>query len=152
MLDYRHTRQKPAHARPLFSLRYGRLSQKIAVLLGIIAILIQGFGVQTHIHTWQASPYFHVVDIFAGSLPATLDRTAIAEITNTPHDEYPIDDGTANCPLCQEFAHFGQFIHGSAPFVGLPLLITVSVVVFAEIGVSLFAASHIWRGRAPPRE
>lgn len=153
MLENRRTRQIPPLAQPLFSSRYGRLSQQIAVLLGIIAILIQGFGVQTHIHPRQPPAHFHIADVVAGSVPVTdLDLTAIAETATALPGQYPTDDGTANCPLCQEFAHFGQFIHGSAALAGLPFLVAVSVVVFAEIGVSLFAVSHIWRGRAPPRE
>jgi hypothetical protein len=123
------------------------------VLLGIIAILIQVFGVQTHIHTRQPQADFRITDVIVGTvLVMNLDRTPIAEVTTTPQAKYPTDDGTANCPLCQEFAHFGKFIQGLNPLAGLPFLVSLCLVVFADIDVSPFVVSHSWQGRAPPRK
>jgi hypothetical protein len=34
----------------------------------------------------------------------------------------------------------------------LPILVASGVVVFNEMGASYFTASHIWRGRAPPKQ
>ena len=148
----RHTRRGASCARDLLRTRNGGLTHQIAVLLGVIAILIQGLGVQAHIHSQRTPAYFGVAYMPASARAITqLYGTQVVETRAAPQDKSPIDDGTANCPLCQEFSHFGQFIHGSFAVVGLPFLIAVGVVVFAEISISASAVSHIWRGRAPPK-
>ena len=39
----------------------------------------------------------------------------------------------------------------SAILATLPVTATVSFIIFAEAAPYIFAASHTWRGRAPPR-
>jgi hypothetical protein len=56
----------------------------------------------------------------------------------------------ANCPLCQSFAHAGQFVHGERACL-CTSLVNIHFIVLKDILPALFAVSHSWHGRAPPQ-
>ena len=62
----------------------------------------------------------------------------------------PLNDNPANCPICQQLIHAGQFV---APAWLAPLLL-VTVISRVEIEIDTRSAfdtvSHSWLGRGPP--
>ena len=121
----------------------------ILAFLGILAIALQSFVVQTHIHIPHASGSVQTVSLIALATGAVVD-TDSSDQTQAPRDKYPITEDPSNCPLCQAFAYSGQFVHSVSFIATLPFPVTVSFVVFREIAPTLFAASHNWQVRAPP--
>jgi len=99
----------------------------------LAAFTLQSFVVQTHIH-------------FA---PDALEHAA-AGTTHDGHDRYPPGDDPANCPICQEMLHTGQFITPFAQSL-LPPTFAVSTIAIVDSAFHFISApSHSWRGRAPP--
>ncbi len=102
-----------------------------AVLMALL-LMVQGYGVQTHIHQQAAG------------------QAKIALGGSQGHDKYPAGDDL-NCPLCQQLSHAGQFI---APNWALSFLRVLSVST-ADMASAVLphydAVSHSWRGRGPPR-
>jgi hypothetical protein len=121
-------------------------TQSLIILLGFLAVFIQAFVVQTHIHI----PPQSVSAAYETAKAVTAKITAHAAAPVAPRDKYPINEDPSNCPLCQEFAHSGQFVHSVAVLASLPFSVTVSIIVFRDIAPRIFAVSHAWRGRAPP--
>jgi hypothetical protein len=105
----------------------------------LVAFALQGYIVQTHIH-------------FSPEAAALLDADTGAHAANgtSHHDKYPPADDPANCPICQEILHSGQFITPSAQFL-LPPTFAVSTITLVDRALPhILAPSHSWRGRAPP--
>ena len=149
MTENRHVRRRLSSERPRTAVaRLPSLHQVAFILLALVALSVQSFVVQAHIHRAAgiAATSLATVANGATSLPAAL---ALGK-TQTPRDKYPVNEDPSNCPLCQEFAHSGQFVHSASVLATLPFPVTVSFVVFREIAPALFASSHNWRGRAPP--
>jgi hypothetical protein len=124
------------------------LRQVTIFLLALMALAIQSFIVQTHIHRQiLAAAHGAVLTAFAdlGS-PAG----AALEQPSSPRDQLPGDGDPTNCPLCQSFAHSGQFVHGGAVLAYIPAWVSVHFIVAQDLLPALFAASHSWYGRAPP--
>ncbi len=66
-------------------------------------------------------------------------------------DKFPANGDPANCPICQEVLHNGQFVTPSAASL-LPPTFTVSIVrIVAALPMLARATSHTWRSRAPPK-
>ena len=104
----------------------------VVIYAAMLAFALQSYVLQTHIH-------------FA---PAT----AIADThgANGHHDKYPANDDPANCPICQEILHTGQFITPAAQFLLPPSLAVSTIAVVDQALPHILAPSHSWRGRAPP--
>ena len=104
----------------------------MVVCVATLAFAFQSYVVQTHIH-------------FA-------PETAIAGAhgANGHHDKYPANDDPANCPICQEILHSGQFITPAVQFVLPPSLAVSTIAVVDQALPHIFTPSHSWRGRAPP--
>ena len=153
MTANRHIKRSLAreHARGAFA-RGVLLTRWMMVLCGLVAIVLQSLVVQTHIHIPQGGGAIQTVSIatVAGPIGVRASGPA-ADDTATPRDKYPINEDPSNCPLCQEIAHSGQFVHSVAALAALPAFVSVHFVVFSEVLPSFFAVSHNWRGRAPPR-
>jgi hypothetical protein len=101
--------------------------------LMVLALVVQGYTLQTHIHKQ------------IGSATVTLDTGG-----STGHDKMPVNDDPARCPTCQQILHAGQFV---APAWLLPFLIVASVSTIEITTAALpqyDAVSHSWRGRGPP--
>lgn len=106
----------------------------VLVYAVLAAFAFQSYVVQTHIHFAPAS---------------------LAQLGSAPagghHDRWPANDDPANCPICQELLHSGQFVTPSAQFL-LPPTLAVSTIALVDQALPfVFAPSHIWHGRAPPR-
>jgi hypothetical protein len=112
--------------------------------VALTALALQVLVVQTHIHIPQSQARF------ASFAAAILDNDEAAIPAPASGDKNPITGDQTNCPLCQGFAHSGQFVHSTSVLTTLPFPVTVSFIVFREIAPVVFAASHTWRGRAPP--
>ncbi len=102
--------------------------------LMLLAFVAQGFLVQTHIHLAPASGA-----PLAGQTQAGGER----------HDRLPGDP--ANCPICQDYLHHGQFVAPAAQAL-LPPALAISTIALVDGALPFLAArSHDWRGRGPPR-
>ena len=103
--------------------------------LMVLALVAQGFTLQTHIHKQG----------FAST------SIALKVVGSTGHDKVPVTDDPANCPTCLQILHAGQFI---APGWLLPflLIVAVSTIEIATAALPHYdAVSHSWQSRAPPR-
>ena len=120
---------------------------RIAILaIALLAVAIQIFVVQTHTHRQLlASLSVSAIGSTEGEAPA------IAGVPAIPRDQLPASDDSGNCPLCQGFAHAGQFVHGGAVLAYIPAWVSVQFLVLSDAIPLLPALSHSWRGRAPPR-
>lgn len=122
-------------ARPLTGWRLA-----LASLL-LVAFALQSYVVQTHIHLTQAESARLTLSAAAhGVKLAPLDR----------HDRFPDSGDPANCPICQEILHSGQFVTPSAQSL-LPPSLAVSTIAVVDTALPfVLSLSHSWRGRAPP--
>jgi hypothetical protein len=120
--------------------------------LAFLAVLVQGFVVQTHIHIPQGAGKAQTVSLITLAAAAFADKPHAAGDTcaDTPRDKYPINGDPLNCPLCQETVHCGEYVQSAAAAATLPPSANIHFVVFAETLPLAFRASHFWRGRAPP--
>jgi len=116
---------------------------RLLMFVTLIAFSLQTYLTQTHIH--MASE---------GRAIAALDHASGKAVPGTPAepaDKYPPGEDPANCPLCQEILHAGQFITPAA----VPLLVPSAPIFTVEIATPVAhlvpSVTHIWRGRAPPR-
>lgn len=151
MTENRHIRRRIAwersRARAGFRFRGPHL---FAAILALLAVALQSLVVQTHIHVPQAAVKVHPISfitLIAGAGAAS--EMAFGQ-TGVPADPYPISRDPASCPLCKELTHSGQYVSSASVLATLPFPVTVNFIVFREIAPIRFAASHNWRGRAPP--
>jgi hypothetical protein len=108
---------------------------RTSLVLLLLALLVQGTVVQTHLHFAQQ----------ALSL-------ATAPSDRQPHASTPDTTGRpAHCPLCKEAAMAGAYV--LPPPVILPPppapVRWIAVAAMAEFG--LLAPAHAWQSRAPPQ-
>lgn len=98
--------------------------------LALLLLLLQALVVPAHRH--------------AGGTPSAASGAAIA----APVKQSP--DHPADCPVCREVAHAGQYL--TPGDVVLPVAATGTLVPAASAlaRVVATAASHSWRSRAPP--
>ncbi|MEO7054326.1 MAG: hypothetical protein ABI191_05080 [Rhizomicrobium sp.] len=110
------------------------LLSRLFLLFMLVAFVVQGFAVQTHIHGIPTSADISITHVSAPSQPVPLD----------PYDP-------ANCALCQEMLHAGVYV---APITA-DLAVILTAVAFAPTYALLPHAAterqHSWQGRAPPR-
>ena len=104
----------------------------VVVYAAILAFAFQSYVIQTHIH-------------FAPTAALASDGQS------GHHDKYPANDDPANCPICQEILHSGQFITPAAQFLLPPALAVSTIAIVDRALPHIFAPSHSWRGRAPPQ-
>ena len=107
---------------------------RLVKLFALLAFLLQGLVVQTHIHGVPLTVADHILKASAPSQPAP----------NDPYDP-------ANCPLCQEILHAGVFVAPAPVLLAIPS----GVVTFAPdflIATLIGQTSYpSWQSRAPPR-
>ena len=149
MIENRHIRRRVAwersRTRAAFRLHF---SHVMVGLLGLLAVALQSFVVQTHIHVQQPAAHTQALGLI--TLAAASVNDSVSSQAGVPTDNYPINRDPANCPLCKELTHSGQYVSSASVLTTLPFPVTVNLIVFREIAPTLFAASHTWRGRAPP--
>jgi hypothetical protein len=107
----------------------------ISVLM-LVAFALQSYVTQTHIH------------LAPGSF-ASYNQLGAAK-KQLP-DKFPAQDDPANCPICQEILHSGQFVTPSAAAVLLPSLSVSIIAIVTHIVVAPEATSHTWQSRGPPQ-
>ncbi|HEX5280360.1 MAG TPA: DUF2946 family protein [Micropepsaceae bacterium] len=115
-----------------------------ALIAALLALTIQLLVVQTHIHGDGAWP----------GISSASGISADGAITGRIHhpDKFPIKDDPSNCPLCQEFAHAGGYLH-SVQIAILPPSASIGASAFVfEFTQPRQHISHPWFGRAPPAE
>ena len=122
----------------------------LVVFLGLLAIALQSLVVQTHIHIQQTVLRAQAVSTITLAAGPASDAQLPSGQVGKPADKYPISNDPANCPLCKELTHSGQYVSSASVLAMLPFPVTVNFIVFREIAPTLFAASHTWRSRAPP--
>jgi hypothetical protein len=151
MTENRHSRRRIAwertRARTPFRFRAHHL---LVAFFGLLAVTLQSFVVQTHIHVQQPAVRAQALGLITLAAAAVADSEVAAAEAGAPVDKYPINRDPANCPLCKELTHSGVYVTSASVLATLPFPATVNFIVFREIAPSLFAASHTWRGRAPP--
>jgi hypothetical protein len=121
------------------------------VLVGLVALMIQSLVVQTHIHPygpvgWRTAKVSSQSSILPGLSSVSPDSKAVPL-----GDKYPANQDPSNCPLCQEFAHFGQFLHSAAILIALLFWAAACLHIF-QATPRVATVTHIWRGRAPPSQ
>jgi hypothetical protein len=107
----------------------------ISVLM-LMAFAVQGYVAQTHIH------------LAPGSFASYSELGAAKK--GLP-DKFPAQDDPANCPICQEILHSGQFVTPSAAAALLPSLAVSVIAIVTHIVVAPEATSHTWQSRGPPQ-
>ncbi|HYK79081.1 MAG TPA: DUF2946 family protein [Micropepsaceae bacterium] len=148
----RHEKRQLARERPCVAVvRAPSVARVVMGLLALLAIALQSFVVQTHIHMGQGSSGIQTISIItAAKHIGAFSAPAAAPNDATPRDKYPITEDPSNCPLCQEIAHSGQFLHSAAALAAIPASVSVHFIIFSEALPSFFAVSHSWHSRAPP--
>lgn len=120
--------------------RRGSAGNLFIALLALLTFSLQSYVTQTHIHL--------AANRFASY--ADLDSQKSAGAQKRLPDRFPANGDPANCPICQEAIHIGQYVTPSAAALLLPSQ-TVSITPpVTEIAVRVQNASHSWRSRAPP--
>jgi hypothetical protein len=106
-----------------------------------LAVAIQCFIIQTHVHSLSAERTQRIAShesgadtLFKPGLPGKYDPSA----------------DTGNCPLCVEILSAGHFLAPAAIAFALPDFASIAIVASAA-AQNTPAASHAWQGRAPPR-
>jgi hypothetical protein len=107
----------------------GRLILVCALLL---ALVVQGYATQAHIH-----------GLVPDSVASTTDHSP-------GHGKVPLNDDPARCPVCQQIAHAGQYVAPAwlTPFLLVLAISTIEITTIAKPRYD--AVSHNWRSRGPP--
>lgn|SRR5262245_16171071 len=111
----------------------------VIAFLAILAIVLQSFIVQTHIHNPQPAAAF-----------SSLAKSSDGGASGTTDSKFPISDDTANCRLCQELAYAGRFVAPSSTLLIVPTIVAWLLIVFLHSATIPSARSYVWRSRAPP--
>jgi hypothetical protein len=115
--------------------RRSQAGRRLVTLFALLALFLQSFAVQTHIH--QLAP-----------IPA-VTQAAHAPAPSPLKSQDPIDQ--ANCRLCQELAHSSVFVGPAATSLSLGLLLVAVVFLNPLAAVVIAAPRFSWQSRAPPR-
>jgi hypothetical protein len=100
--------------------------------LALLAFLLQGLAVQTHIHP----------------TPQPVSAQAVAvHVPVPPRGQGPVDQ----CRLCQELMHSGVFVTPSASFAMASPALTTALPTALPSMVASLAMAFAWQSRAPPR-
>jgi len=147
----RHEKRQLARDRTRVAIaRAPSMARVVMGLLALLAVALQSFVVQTHIHMGQGSGIQTISIITAAKNLGAFSAPSVTPDAASPRDKYPINEDPSNCPLCQEIAHSGQFLHSAAALAALPASVSVHFIIFSEALPSFFAVSHNWHSRAPP--
>src|SRR5205807_4177924 len=119
-------------------------------LYGLLALAIQSFVVQTHIHRLILSPAASIHLALDGDKNLPVAQKSGGTATRGPTDRYPLEGDPANCPICQEIAHAAAVLQSTSISVALAISSSTPRAFVAESDCFTSAVSHIWRGRAPP--
>src|SRR6266567_8780397 len=107
MTANRHEKRQLARDRAHVAIARAPSMPRVAMgLLALLAVALQSFVVQTHIHMRQGSSGIQTISIItAAKNIGAFSAPAATQDAATPRDKYPITEDPSNCPLCQEIAH-----------------------------------------------
>src|SRR6202049_5147409 len=146
MTANRHGKRQLARERTRVAIARAPSMARVAMgLLALLAVALQSFVVQTHIHMGQGSGIQTISIVTAAKNIGAFSAPSAAPNASTPRDKYPINEDPSNCPLCQEIAHSGPFVQSAAPLVALPSSVAVIFMLFSEALTSFFAVSPSWQ-------
>jgi len=122
------------------------LSRVCALVLGLFALTIQSFAVQTHVHGLGPD----AGDLSQGAaLPiASITPDQAPAAGGDPGDNHSPSSDQIGCPICQSYVAAGLAI--------LPITISLRdpgrlfLPIAANPSAHLLASTHIWRSRGPP--
>ena len=125
------------------------LVRKSNLWLGLLALAIQAFVIQTHVHLHADELALARVD----RLPAKVVNSGanLARADYSSSETSPAKDDPDDCPLCHALAMTGNALTPElAPTVALKL---VSFVIETPLdtGFHIAVISHSWLSRGPPR-
>lgn len=112
-----------------------RVKSRLALLWLVVALVFQGFVIQTHAHA-DAGPAWATVT------PALASGTSIDDRKPAPV--------VPTCLLCEEQALFGAYLLGDSVAIVAP---AAAIYHYATVSLPLLARSepsHAWQSRAPP--
>jgi hypothetical protein len=107
-------------------------------LFVMLAFGLQSYIAQTHIH-------------FKPDTFSSYSKLAAESGKGQQPDKFPANGDPANCPICQEILHSGQFVTPTAAILLLPAVAVSVIKIVADIPVAAQRPSHAWRSRAPPK-
>jgi len=107
--------------------------KRVALLFALLAFVVQGYVLQTHIHQFAKPTHGTLV---ASHLPTPSGKTD------------PVDVG--GCRLCQHIVHGNALLAASE--VAVPTSPTFVPAVFSALRliVEAIAPTFVWQSRAPP--
>jgi hypothetical protein len=108
----------------------------LVTAFALLTFALQSYVTQTHIH------------LAPGSFASYSELGAAKK--QLP-DKFPAQDDPANCPICQEILHSGQFVTPTAAATLLPSLSVSIIAIVIHIVVAPEATSHTWQSRGPPQ-
>jgi hypothetical protein len=127
---------------------YGRVArrspaQALLIAFTVFSFVLQSLATQTHIHPSGSGGISWTFGI--------ADRTSPVVPQAGKSNNNPAQDDLTHCAFCDAIAHAGAFVASAPALLVLPSQ-TFSVIPL-ELAVPAYvdAASHFWRGRAPPR-
>ena len=153
MAENRYMRRSLAHERAhAGSASRATFSHLRFLLLAFLAVAIQIFVVQTHVHVPPGgSPAFASIAVKTGpSVTATGLKAAVPQANPAPAKN-PFGEDNSNCPICQQIAHANQFVHSAGLLAMLPGFIAAKAIPKTQAALSSVALTHSWKSRAPPR-
>lgn len=111
-----------------------------ALHLLVVFVTLLGFGLQSYV----TQTHIHLQPVTFGSYDS------LKKETRPGQDKYPSRGDPANCPICQEIAHTGQFLTPSAAALALPTMAVSIIAIVAAMPAAAQRPSHAWQSRAPP--
>lgn len=108
----------------------------LVTAFALLTFALQSYVAQTHIH------------LAPGSFASYSELGAAKK--QLP-DKFPAQDDPANCPICQEILHSGQFVTPTAASILLPSLSVSIIAIVTHIVAAPEATSHTWQSRGPPQ-
>ncbi len=128
---YMEGRSHRAH-RPAAAMRRSRIA---FVLAALIAVFLQAFVVQTHIHAAGAVYLVSFTQLSGGEHELSLDASTTG-------------DHQAACVICQAMATAGAAMLPSAAIVAATVQANADAII--ALAQAPRVHSHSWRSRAPP--
>jgi hypothetical protein len=119
--------------------RRGRASRVrwASTLLASLAVLLQAFVVQTHVHGLAGQDTGVSIALFDGGQPPTNNGTAPNHRNQQP------------CLICQALATGASAVVSATPTFA-PLTHALRAEPVAEVALIATRPSHAWQSRAPP--
>ena len=112
--------------------------QRSIAALALLFFTIANFVAQTHVHLYPTGT-------------RTASEHSFSFDRNPPPGKTDPFDNPATCPICQDIALAGHFTTAAVIAVLPPALVVLPTLDAITIPDRIATISHIWRGRAPPR-